>query len=104
MYAVIQSGSKQYIVNVGDQVSVEKLDGEIGGSKTFSEVLAIGGEGDLKVGAPFLTGAKVEAEISEQIQDKKIIVFKKKRRKGYHKKQGHRQSYTILKIKKIYGT
>lgn len=101
MYAVIQTGGKQYKVAEGDKLLVEKLEGEAGSKKTLSEVLAVGGNGSLKVGVPLLKGAKVETEILEQGRGDKIVVFKKKKRKGYHKKQGHRQAYTLLKVNKI---
>ena len=101
MYAVVETGRKQYKVAEGQKIAVEKLDGDIGAKLTFDQVLAVGGEGDLKIGQPLVAGAKVEVEITEQGRGDKIIVFKKKRRKGYHKKQGHRQSYTMLKINKI---
>lgn len=101
MYAVIVTGGKQYKVSEGDKISVEKLKGKIGATLTLDKVLAIGGKGDFKIGQPVIDGAKVEAEITEQGREKKVIVFKKIRRHGYHKKQGHRQNYTMLKINKI---
>ena len=101
MYAVIETGGKQYKVAEGDKLVVEKLEGEIGSKMTLSEVLFIGGGAALKVGTPFLNGAKVETEILEQGREDKIIVFKKKKRKGYRKKQGHRQAYTKVVINKI---
>lgn len=101
MYAIIQSGGKQYKITEGAKVVVAKLDGKVGAKKTLSDVLAIGGNEDFKLGAPLLNGAKVEAEILEQGRGDKIVVLKKKRRKGYRKKQGHRQDYTLLKINKI---
>jgi len=101
MYAVIKTGGKQYTVSEGDTVRVEKLPGEVGGSVEITDVLAVGGGEDLTVGQPTVEGATVVAEIVGQEKGKKIIVFKKKRRKGYSKKQGHRQLYTGLKIKEI---
>lgn len=101
MYAIIQTGGKQYKITEGAKVVVSKLDGKVGTKKTLSDVLAIGGNEDFKLGAPLLNGAKVEAEILEQGRGDKIVVLKKKRRKGYRKKQGHRQGYTLLKIDKI---
>lgn len=103
MYAIVQTGGKQYRVSEGDKIAVEKLEGAVGGKTVLKEVLAVGGTGDFKVGTPFLAGAQVEAEILEQGRDKKIVVLKKKRRKGYRKKQGHRQAFTLLTIKKIIG-
>ncbi|MDO8427266.1 MAG: 50S ribosomal protein L21 [Deltaproteobacteria bacterium] len=101
MYAVIKTGGKQYRVNEGDVVEVEKLPGEVGSKVEISEVLAIGeGEG-IKVGTPTVSGAMVTAEILKQGKGKKVLIFKKKRRKGYTKKQGHRQFLTSLKIQEI---
>ena len=98
MYAIIETGGKQYRVSPGQTLRVEKLDGSIGDSIELSDVLLVGGEGETRIGQPLVDGAKVNAEIVEQGRAKKIIVFKKKRRKGYHKKQGHRQYFTSLKI------
>lgn len=103
MYAVVQTGGKQYKVSEGLKLSVEKLKGDVGAKIILDQVLAIGGDGGLKVGAPLLANAKVEAEILKQGLGDKIIVLKKKRRKGYRKKQGHRQAYTLLNIKKIHS-
>ena len=100
MYAVIATGGKQYKVSEGDTVRVEKLEGEVGSKVEISEVLMVGGD-DLKIGAPHVEKAKVTGLIVEQGKAKKILVFKKKRRKGYRKMQGHRQQYTALKIEKI---
>jgi large subunit ribosomal protein L21 len=101
MYAVIKTGGKQYKVSEGEVVKVEKLSGEIGSSIELETVLAIGeGEG-IQVGTPTVEGAKVIAEIVEQGKGKKLTIFKKKRRKGYTKKQGHRQLFTGLKIQQI---
>ncbi|MCB9542218.1 MAG: 50S ribosomal protein L21 [bacterium] len=98
MYAIIKTGGKQYRVSEGQTLRVEKLDGEKGDSVRLGDVLLLGGEGQTRIGTPLLEGAAVEAQIVRQARAKKIIVFKKKRRKGYHKKQGHRQYYTELKI------
>lgn len=101
MYAVVANGSHQYKVAEGLKFSVEKLDGEVGSKIVLDKVLLVGGDGELKLGNPFLTSATVEAEILEQGKDKKILILKKKRRKGYRKKQGHRQTFTLLKVTKI---
>jgi large subunit ribosomal protein L21 len=101
MYAVIKTGGKQYVVNEGDTLKVEKLSGEVGSKVQISDVLAVGEGEALKVGTPTVEGAVVTAEILEQDKHKKIIVFKKKRRKGYTKKQGHRQSFTNIKVESI---
>lgn len=103
MYAVIKTGGKQYRVTEGDVVNVEKLSGEPGAKIELSEVLALGeGEG-IKIGTPTVAGARVVAEILAQDKGKKVIIYKKKRRKGYDKRQGHRQLFTSLKIQEIKG-
>jgi large subunit ribosomal protein L21 len=97
-YAIIKTGGKQYRVAAGDKLNVEKLDVAVGDTVTFDEVLA-SGEGDsLRVGAPFLDGAKVTAKVLGQIRDKKVTAFKFKRRKGFHKTKGHRRHLTRLEI------
>lgn len=103
MYAVIETGGKQYKVREGDTVFVEKLDTEEGEQVDLSRVLLISKEDDLVVGKPFVENAKVEATVLEQGKGKKIIVYKYKAKKNYKKKQGHRQPYTKLKIDKIVG-
>lgn len=103
MFAVIKTGGKQYRVNEGDVLKVEKLSGEKGSTVELSEVLAVGEGEAIKVGTPTVAGAKVVAQVVEQGKDKKIIVFKKRRRKGFAKKQGHRQEYTAIKIQEIRG-
>jgi len=100
MYAVIKTGGKQYKVAEGEFLKVEKLEGEIGDSIEFAEVLMVGGE-NTKVGAPLVAGATVTAKIAAQGKDKKILVFKSKRRKDSRKLRGHRQHKTVLKIEKI---
>ena len=97
-YAVIRTGGKQYRVSEGDVVRIEKLDGEVGATITMEDVLFVGGDGEAKIGAPLVTNAKVTGEIVDQLRAKKIIVFKKKRRKSYSRQQGHRQYQTALKI------
>jgi len=101
MYAIVKTGGKQYRVAPGQTVRVEKLEGAVGDNVELGDVLLVGGEGDTQVGQPRVAGASVAAEIVEQGRAKKIIVFKKKRRSGYHKKQGHRQAFTALKIREI---
>ncbi|MBI5570039.1 MAG: 50S ribosomal protein L21 [Desulfomonile tiedjei] len=98
MYAIVQTGGKQYKVQTGDQVKVEKLTGEPGTAIELDRVLAVSTTEGINVGRPFIENAKVKAIIVRTARDRKIVVFKKKRRKGYHKKQGHRQWYTLLKI------
>jgi len=103
VYAVVKTGGKQFRVSQGDTLDVEKLTGEAGQQLTLDTVLFIGGNGEVKIGSPTLNDAKVTAEIVEQRLARKIIVFKKKRRKGYSRKQGHRQKLTRLKIVDIQG-
>ena len=99
MYAIIATGGKQYKVSEGDVIKVEKLDVEEGASVTFDQVIAVSDK-DLKVGAD-VAKATVEATVEEQGKGKKVIVYKYKRKTGYHKKNGHRQAYTQVKIDKI---
>ncbi|NOU26608.1 MAG: 50S ribosomal protein L21 [Polyangiaceae bacterium] len=102
MYAVIKTGGKQYRVAQGDVVRVEKLEGSVGDTITFGEVLLIGGDA-LKIGTPSVAGAKVTAKITAQDRAKKVIVFKFRRRKNYRRKAGHRQPFTALQITGIQG-
>ena len=100
MYAIIATGGKQYKVSEGDKVRVEKLGAEVGEKVVFDQVLLVGGS-DVKVGAPTVNGASVEAEVVANAKAKKVIVYKYKRKTGYHNKNGHRQQYTEVEIKKI---
>ncbi len=100
MYAIIATGGKQYKVAEGDIIRVEKLGVEAGETYTFDQVLAVN-DGELKVGHPTLEGAKVTASVMGDGKAKKVIVYKYKRKTGYHKKNGHRQAYTELKIESI---
>ncbi len=103
MYAVIETGGKQYRVQEGDVVTVEKLNVEAGQKIEFDKVLVLAGEGDLKVGTPYVEGAKVTGEVVENGKGKKVIIFKYKAKKDYRKKQGHRQPYTMVKIESLGG-
>lgn len=107
MYAVIKTGGKQYRVAQGDRLRVEKLAGNVGDTVSLPEVLLVGGTGTggdgVKVGAPLVSGAKVEAKIIAQDRGKKIIIFKFRRRKNYRRKTGHRQPFTALEITGITG-
>jgi len=103
MYAVIKTGGKQYRVAANDKLIVEKLEGEAGATVEFTEVLMLGGEGEPKVGKPFISGAKVTAEVVEQGRADKVIAFKKRRRKNSRRKKGHRQEQTTVLIKDIVG-
>lgn len=98
MHAVIQTGGKQYRVSEGDVLRVEKLDAEAGSTLELSEVLLVSDGDSIKVGAPFVDGGKVTAEVSAHGRGDKIRVIKFKRRKKYRRTQGHRQDYTELKI------
>ena len=99
MYAIIATGGKQYKVSEGDVIKVEKLDVETGNTVTFDEVLAVSND-SLKVGED-VANATVTATVVEQGKNRKVIVYKYKRKTGYHKKNGHRQAYTQVKIDKI---
>jgi len=101
MYAIVRTGGKQYQVACGDQLRVEKLEGNVGDSVDLTDILMVVDGEDVKVGQPVVENAKVVAKIAEQGRGKKVLIFKKKRRKGYRLKQGHRQSYTALKIEEI---
>lgn len=101
MFAIVKTGGKQYRVAEGDVMKVEKLDGEAGGTIKFDEILMVGGEKGVTVGAPLVKGASVEAEILDQIKGDKVTVFKKKRRHNYRRKKGHRQLITVLRVTKI---
>ena len=101
MLAVIKTGGKQYAVKAGQILKVEKLDGKKGDSVSFDNVLAVTDSSNHTIGDPLIKGASVEAKILDQIRDKKIIVFKKRRRKNSQSTQGHRQYLTVLKIESI---
>ncbi|MDF3024435.1 MAG: rplU [Alphaproteobacteria bacterium] len=104
MYAVIKTGGKQYRVKKDDILRVELLDAKKGDKVTLSEVLMVGGtDGKAKFGSPLISGASVSAEVLDQIRDDKVIVFKKKRRQNYRRKNGHRQNLLVLKITGITG-
>lgn len=101
MYAVIQTGGKQYRVQAGNTVLIEKLDGSVGDSVEFNEVLMLSGDDSVAVGKPLLEGAKVTGQIVEQTRGKKLVVYKFKRRKDYRRRNGHRQYYTAVKIDEV---
>lgn len=102
MFAVIKTGGKQYKVAKDDVIEVEKLPGAAGASVELGDVLMLSDGGKVVVGSPLLKGAKVSAEVVEQTRGDKIIVFKKKRRKNYRRKKGHRQDLTVIKITAIH--
>ncbi len=103
MYAVIETGGKQYRVQQGDVIDVERLAdaGEPGSDVEFDRVLMVGGEDDVKVGTPVVDGAKVSAKLVDEVRGSKVIVFKKKRRKQYRRRNGHRQALTRVRIENI---
>jgi large subunit ribosomal protein L21 len=97
-YAIIRTGGKQYRVAPGDFVQLEKLDGELGSELQFTDVLMTSQDGNVQVGNPTVSGASVTAQVVRQGRAKKILVFKKKRRKNYRRRQGHRQYITTVKV------
>jgi large subunit ribosomal protein L21 len=101
MYAVLETGSKQYRVSAGDTLKIERLAIEAGKPVTFDRVLLVNADGKITVGSPTVTGATVEADVVEHIRGDKVVTFKMKRRKGYHKTIGHRQELTVVKVKEI---
>jgi large subunit ribosomal protein L21 len=100
-YAIIETGGKQYRVSVGDTLSVEKLDHEVGTDITFDRVLLVGGDGSTRVGTPVVAGATVAATVADQYRGEKLVIFKYKPKKRYRRKTGHRQSLTRLAITAI---
>jgi len=101
MYAVLETGSKQYRVSAGDKLEIERLAIEAGQPVTFDRVLLVNNDGKLAVGSPTVAGATVVADVVEHIRGEKKLALKMKRRKGYHKTIGHRQELTVVKIKEI---
>jgi len=101
MYAVIKTGGKQYRVEEGDTLALERLEGDTGAQVSFDEVLLVGADDATKIGRPLLQGASVKATIVEQGRAKKVIVFKFRRRKNYKRKKGHRQYFTRVRIDAI---
>ena len=103
MYAVVRSGGKQYRVSPGGSLRVERLAGEVGATVTLDDVLLIGSDEAVRIGAPTLTGAQVVGTIVAQDRAAKVMTFKQKRRKGYRRKYGHRQNYTEIRVDQIQG-
>jgi len=101
MYAVVRTGGKQFRVEPGEAVRVEKLEGSVGDRVELGEVLLVGSDDGPKIGTPLVAGAKVLGTITAQGRGPKLIIFKMKRRKGYRRKAGHRQSYTEIRVDKI---
>jgi large subunit ribosomal protein L21 len=103
MYAVVRSGGKQYRVSPGGSVRVERLAGEVGSKVSLDDVLMIGSDENVRIGAPTLSGAQVIGTIVAQDRAAKVMTFKQKRRKGYRRKYGHRQDYTEIRVDQIQG-
>ena len=103
MYAVVRSGGKQYRVSPGGSLRVERLAGEVGAQVTLDDVLLIGSDEAVRIGAPTLSGAQVVGTIVAQDRAAKVMTFKQKRRKGYRRKYGHRQNYTEIRVDQIQG-
>ena len=103
MYAVIKTGGKQYRVAADEVLTIEKVAGDAGAMVEFTEVLMVAGAAEPRIGKPFLAGAKVTAEVVEQGRARKVIAFKKRRRKNSRRKRGHRQEQTTVRIKEIIG-
>lgn len=101
MYAIVRTGGKQYQVTNGEQLRVEKLEGAVGDTVELTDVLMVADGENIQIGHPVVENAKVIAKIAEQGKAKKVIIFKKKRRKGYRLRKGHRQQYTALQIQEI---
>ena len=101
MYAVIRSGGKQYRVAPGQTIRLEKVAGDVGSKVELGEVLLVENEGNVQVGSPVVANAKIQATVLEHDRAKKILVFKKKRKKQYRRTQGHRQDYTAVRIDSI---
>ena len=101
MFAVIKTGGKQYKVAMNDVILVEKLEVEVGQDVTFKDVLMVGQDANLKIGAPLVAGASVQAKVLDQAQADKVLIFKKHRRHNYRRKRGHRQPQTVLRITDI---
>ncbi|EFD94010.1 50S ribosomal protein L21 [Megasphaera lornae] len=103
MYAIIKTGGKQYRVQEGDNIFIEKVAGEVDSQVVFDQVLAVVKDGDVKIGTPVVEGAKVTAKVLKQGKEKKILVFKYKAKSNYRRRQGHRQPFTKVVIEKIEG-
>ena len=100
-YAVIRTGGKQYRVSPGDLLRIERLEGDVGSAVEFAEVLLAAADDAVRIGTPLVTGARVRGTIVAQGRDRKILIFKKKRRKNYRRRRGHRQSITTVRVTEI---
>ncbi len=103
MYAIIETGGKQQKVIPGEQLRIEKLEAEVGDTVRFDKVMLVNRDGAIELGKPYVDGATVTATVTEQGRGRKILVFKKKRRKQYQRTRGHRQSFTAVKVEAIEG-
>ncbi|RKX79184.1 MAG: 50S ribosomal protein L21 [Spirochaetes bacterium] len=103
MYALVEIKGKQYKAEKGKRIKVDKLDGKIGDKIEFDKVIMIGGTEEVKIGTPYLQGVKIAGTLENHLKDRKIIVYKYKRRKGYRRKRGHRQQYSYIKVDDIVG-
>ena len=101
MFAIVETGGKQFRVEEGRSLKVARMDAQAGSAITLDKILLVGAGADVKVGQPFVSGASVQCEVVDHCRDKNIIIFKKKRRKYYLRKQGHRQDFTLLKVTSI---
>jgi large subunit ribosomal protein L21 len=101
MFAVVEIAGQQYKVSKADRIYVPRLESEVGSKVTFDKVLLLGDEKSTKIGTPVINGSVVEAKVLEHVRDEKVTVFKKKRRKGYKVRRGHRQHYTEIEITKV---
>ena len=101
MYAILKTAGKEYRVAKGDLIRVDKMEGKVGDPVTLKDVLMVSQEGEVQVGTPFIPNAVVTGEIVQHVKDKKVLIFKMKRRKNYRRLKGHRQTYTYLKVNDI---
>lgn len=101
MFAIVETGGKQYTVREGDQLKVEKISAEAGDEIALDKIVCLGENEDVQFGRPYVENAKVKCDVLEQARDRKVVVFKHKRRKDYRRTQGHRQCFTRLKVKAI---
>ncbi len=103
MYVLVEINGKQYKVEKGSTITVDRLNKEVGEEVEFDSVLLKSDESGVEVGTPYLTNVKIKAKVTDQVRGKKVIIFKYKRRKDYRKKQGHRQLYSVLQVEDIVG-
>jgi len=103
LYAIIETGGKQQKAVPGEKLKIEKIDGAVGETVHFDKVMLVSRDGELKLGTPYVDGVSVTAKVSEQGRDRKVLVFKKKRRKQYRRTKGHRQSFTAVTVEAIEG-